>query len=242
MKCIVFLLSALTCFFIAGCGERPAEDPRLILAEKCRDEGDFKAAERQLRKYLHSFPDADEVHLKLASLYDESLKDPVGAIYHYREHLRLNPGSPQAEAVNAWIEAAKQRIPGFAEKQDTADRQELERLNRENAALRQLALRQQQELAKLRQPVKPAPVPKAAAPQPAPVRAAVPAAPEEMPSANARHHEYEVRRGDTLGRIARHFYGSSQKIEPILKANGLTARSVLQIGQKLIIPKLAEGK
>ena len=48
---------------------------------------------------------------------------------------------------------------------------------------------------------------------------------------------YIVKPGDTLGRIARHFYGSSYKIDPILKANGLTARSVLHIGQKLIIPK-----
>ena len=66
---------------------------------------------------------------------------------------------------------------------------------------------------------------------------AAPASPAPAAAPAADFVEYEVKSGDSLGRIARRFYGNSQKIEPILTANGLTSRSVLHIGQKLKIPQ-----
>ena len=79
MKIPVLFPLVLILAILCGCGERSADDPRLRLAEKCRQDGDFPAAERQLRRYLQSYPETAEVHLKLASLYDESLNDPLGA-------------------------------------------------------------------------------------------------------------------------------------------------------------------
>ena len=67
MKFCIYLTAVCAALFLAGCGEKSAEDPRLILAEKCRDEGDFQAAERQLRRYLNAFPEEAAIHLKLAS-------------------------------------------------------------------------------------------------------------------------------------------------------------------------------
>ena len=48
--------------------------------------------------------------------------------------------------------------------------------------------------------------------------------------------EYTVKSGDTLGKIARRYYGAATRYAPIMKANQLTERSVLRIGQKLIVP------
>lgn len=237
MKIPVLFPLVLILAILCGCGERSADDPRLRLAEKCRQDGDFPAAERQLRRYLQSYPETAEVHLKLASLYDESLNDPLGAAYHYREYLRLNPGSPQSEAVQTWLDAARNRCPAKDSRQNAAEQlKQLEQLARENASLRQLALRLQQELTRTKRQNLPVQEPRPAV-RTAPQSAAPPAPVQTTASADPRFHEYEVRRGDTLGRIARHFYGSSYKIDPILKANGLTARSILHIGQKLIIPK-----
>lgn len=242
MKFYIYLTAVCAALFLAGCGEKSAEDPRLILAEKCRDEGDFQAAERQLRRYLNAFPEEAAIHLKLASLYDESLKDPVGAAYHYREYLRLAPDSDQRENVQMWLEEARRKCASISEKmvneaQNAAT--ELEKMVQENASLRQLALRQQQELTHLRRKIQTA----AAVPAAVPAKVQQPAAVTvKKAAASAGYSIYEIKRGDTLGRIARHYYGSSQKIQPILEANALTPRSVLQIGQKLKIPKQAEAK
>lgn len=232
-----FLLLNITILLmlaISGCGEKSQADPRLVLAEKCRAEGDFKAAERQYLRYLRSNPEDAEAHLKLASLCDESLNDPVGAVYHYREFLRLDPDSGQRQAVETWMESALKKCASPEEK--TPDRVQAERLARENAALRQLAVRQQNELLKMRRqtpPVVNAPpqqLPQQAAPAQAPV-------PAPAPAVQKTYIEYTIKRGDTLGRIARHYYGSAQKIGPILEANNLTPRTVLHIGQTLKIPQ-----
>ena len=244
MKTIYGLLTAAVgLLLLAGCGERSADDPRLILAEKCREEGDFQAAERQLRRYLNAHPDVAAIHLKLASLYDESLKDPVGAAYHYREYLRLDPDSAQRENVQAWLEEARRKCADAAGNLlDDARKNaaELERMIKENASLRQLTLRQQQELAELRRPA-PVPAPVTVQP-PEPAKEQKKPAVQEKQPAPVEYYEYEIKRGDTLGRIARHYYGSSVKIAPILEANALTPRSVLHIGQKLKIPKQAGAK
>jgi murein DD-endopeptidase MepM/ murein hydrolase activator NlpD len=55
---------------------------------------------------------------------------------------------------------------------------------------------------------------------------------DETPSTRTRVEEYTVADGDTLGSIARQF---GLRTETLLAANGLTARSILRIGQVLRI-------
>ncbi len=50
---------------------------------------------------------------------------------------------------------------------------------------------------------------------------------------------YTVRRGDTLGKIARHFYGDSARYTLIVAANRISNPDRLAVGQKLAIPDLA---
>jgi LysM repeat protein len=47
---------------------------------------------------------------------------------------------------------------------------------------------------------------------------------------------YSVRRGDTLGKIARQFYGSESQFPLIVAANRITNPDLLSVGQRLNIP------
>ena len=48
--------------------------------------------------------------------------------------------------------------------------------------------------------------------------------------------KYTVKRGDTLGKIARKFYGDTRKFPLIVSANDITNPNKLKVGQVLIIP------
>jgi hypothetical protein len=50
---------------------------------------------------------------------------------------------------------------------------------------------------------------------------------------------YTVRRGDTLGRIARRFYGDAGRYPLIVAANRIPDPDKLAVGRKLVIPDLA---
>ena len=52
---------------------------------------------------------------------------------------------------------------------------------------------------------------------------------------------YTVRRGDTLGAIARRFYGATRHFSLIVSANRIGNPDRLRVGQKLLIPDLAEA-
>ncbi len=52
---------------------------------------------------------------------------------------------------------------------------------------------------------------------------------------------YTVRRGDTLGGIARRFYGATSRFSLIVSANRIANPDRLRVGQKLLLPDVPEG-
>ena len=50
--------------------------------------------------------DAPESQLEAGLIYQQYLKDPIYAIYHFRKYLELEPGSRQADLVRQRIDAA----------------------------------------------------------------------------------------------------------------------------------------
>ncbi len=231
MKFSGIILSILTIAALSGC-ERSSDTahPSYFKAAQCREAGDYEAAERQLRRFLASRPGSPDGHLALASLYDENLNDLPRAIYHYQEFIRLDTNSPDREMAKAWLKAAENRyrdqLNGNAaiSVQETPDNTaDIDALRSQNQELKKLLFHQSQELARLKNT--PPPAPRRAAPPPRPVQHVT------------GSQEYTVQSGDTLGRIARRFYGASSKFPLIMKANNLDG-SALHIGQKLIIPPL----
>lgn len=57
-------------------------------------------------------------------------------------------------------------------------------------------------------------------------------------SNNSQASEYIVKEGDVIWNISKKVYGNGSHFQKILDANGLTEKSILKPGQKLIIPKL----
>lgn len=82
------------------------EDPRVYnnLGEALRRLGRIDEARKALRTALSYNPDYAPAHFNLGVLYEEDLKEPERAIYHYRRYLALRPDAQDARKVRAWIE------------------------------------------------------------------------------------------------------------------------------------------
>lgn len=64
--------------------------------------------------------------------------------------------------------------------------------------------------------------------------------PIQQPAREARMHE--IQPGETLGGIASKYYGSSQRFDVIMEANGIEDETKIRAGQTIEIPYLAEGE
>ena len=227
----LFLLFFL---FFSGvaCGERSdvTKHPLMLRAERCRTEGDFDLALRFYNRLLALRPESPVLRLKMATLCDEGLNDPLSALYHYNAFLTLAPSSPDVAAVEKYRQMARakllrdlsrEKLPQPPADELEKQRQMVEALKKENVrlvrALRKLSDKCAQLERELRQGDL---VKKAALHAPAPA----PAAREEL---------YTVRSGDTLSGIAQS-YGVS--LRSLMQANGLNGSSILRAGQVLKIP------
>ena len=217
----IFLFCCLAAALLSGCGDNDVErHPLYLKAMRERAEGHYQEAERTLKRLVAKRPDAAKLHMALASLYDEHLGDPLGALYHYREAERLGGGAVDAATLQAWMTAARER---YAETLGTIrSKADFEALERANAELQNTVIQLRTQIADAVRPEPAAEV--APAPEPPP-------APDPPP-----RRIHRVAAGDTLGALARRYYGSASQYRRIMEANQLTERSILKIGQELIIP------
>ncbi len=65
--------------------------------------------------------------------------------------------------------------------------------------------------------------------------------PAESQQAEISYEEYTIQPGDTLGGISVSLFGSESYISKITELNGLSAESILQVGQKIKIPKKTDA-
>jgi tetratricopeptide (TPR) repeat protein len=200
-------------------------------ARKAVEAGDFRAAAGFYQQVVRAVPDAARAHLELGLLYDEKLGDPIGAIYHYREFLELEPNSNRRDIVESYIERAKLTLAAQLPQAPATDPAELTRLQTENAMLRgRIAELERAAAAVPGGADLPAQLP--AAPPPASAAAATAAPPAPAPRTHV------VQRGDTLQSLALRYYGSRAGWEKIYAANRtvLASKDQLRVGQQLIIP------
>jgi tetratricopeptide (TPR) repeat protein len=209
--------------------------------------------------------DAPESHLEAGLIYQQHIKDPLAAIYYFRKYLELKPNSPQSELVRQRIDAATRdfarTLPAqpFESTMEKADLTELvDKLQRENNQLKE-------ELAAARAAPPAGGAPSAAGETPAARDDNVPAAPAEVEPAviTIRTHpaspanrgaaaagsrppagavaagrRHTVGPGDTLMKIAQHYYGSRSRWRDIFNANRdvMKSESSLKPGMELKIP------
>lgn len=147
---LALLLAALL-MLLAGC-ERPAGSG--LVAEI--DDADYTRGKNLLRQNRNQEAmaaflkvidkragDAPESHLEVGRLYQEQIKDPIQAIYHYRKYRELKPNAPQAELVRQLIHAATRDFARTLPAQPLENQvlrndllEVVERLQRENTQLR----------------------------------------------------------------------------------------------------------
>lgn len=258
----------------AGCdrGDRLAlgtesNDPYYRQGDQLKRQGRYQEALGAYLKVIEKrHDDAPESHLEAGLIYQQYIKDPVYAIYHFRKYLELEPNSRQADLVRQRVDAAMRDFARSLPAQpleSQAARLELmgriDELQKENLQLKEDLTRLHQggaisaggsdstalpatESAPVR-PVKrsplfnPLPTGRPGAVVVSAPATSQPANPPPKPlPAVGRRHV--VSQGETLYKIAQRYYGSGSKWPQILEANRdvLTNENAVRAGMELKIP------
>ena len=129
----VVLLAILFC----GCSPEARQDPFFKKAVRAQNSGNYSSALNFYRRALNRHPQEPAIYLKLANLCDESLDDPMSALFYYNCYLQLMPeNSADAESVQKLRDLVEQRLMRqFERKYPAKPLPELEKLRKENAYL-----------------------------------------------------------------------------------------------------------
>ena len=223
--------------------------------------GEVQAALQHFETALDGSMLSAEAHYRLGMLYEDQLKNEVGALHHFERYLELAPQGQFATEVKGYVDRLRLLVVSSAAEGAVMPAREASRLKNENLALRQQLtdLRQRAPADRQRPSAvmpTPAPMPSPAmivaamppptlAPVPVPavsgepeVRRALPVSAAGLAAGNAVR-TYKVVSGDTLAGIARKFYQNSGSWPKILEANKGTLEdpTKLKPGMILIIPE-----
>ena len=86
------------------------KDPHYLEGRSLANAMDYKGAVDAFNKALRADPDSAPAHIELALLYDDKVRDPAAAIYHYQRYLELRPRDPQAGWIQQRVENCKQDL------------------------------------------------------------------------------------------------------------------------------------
>jgi nucleoid-associated protein YgaU len=212
-------------FVIAGCGkieeqrvERAAERARQRAAD-----GDDRGAIRFYEDAADGTAESAEFHYQMALIYDDRLKDPLSALYHFRRYLELDPSGQHAKDATAFAKEDELKVAAFLSNGALMTQKEAARLRNDNLELRKqlTELRVRIETLRKSQPV-----------------AGLAAEPVRRPLPPGTR-TYVVQRGDTLAAISRKFYKTSARSRDIQDANfnTLGGTVIIKPGMELIIPE-----
>jgi tetratricopeptide (TPR) repeat protein len=108
------LCALATLLFVAGCGRYESSPFTAEIDESNYRRGKDLLRQGRNQEALAAFlkvvekrgDDAPESHLEIGILYQQHIKDPIAAIYHYRKFRELKRNSPQSDLVRQRIDAA----------------------------------------------------------------------------------------------------------------------------------------
>ena len=146
------LLASAALFFAAGCDRgdtlpftAEVDEPEYRHGKEMLKQGRNQEALSDFQKVIEKrgLLNAPEAHLELGLLYQQHIRDPIQAIYHFRKYRELKPSTQQAELVRLRIDAAMREfastLPGKPLDSPLAPSdypEVLQQLKRENDQLR----------------------------------------------------------------------------------------------------------
>ena len=246
-----FIVSFVLILLLSSCDEGGPNENRHPLFKKAsnlKEKGKDSESVKAFEDYIKINPYSAKTHLELATLYDDSLKDPFLAIYHYRRYLELEPESQDKKNIEAWLKGAEKEYYDRLKMNypDNDLKKEIEALReREKRYIANLTqLRKENEYLKNQLDIKPAAssaVQEMKQKDTVPAETAVPET-SSMPKKKETPELYVVKQGDSLTKISREVYGDLKYYKLILEANRdiLSSETQVRIGQKLKIPRLPE--
>ena len=217
------IFSAALLFLLPGCDEafRSHAANSLDEAEKKVTAGDYNSGIALYEAALGGNENSAEIHYRLALIYDEKLKQPLGAMHHFQRYLELAPKGSHVKEVRGYLKEDQVKLitsltgAGFLSQEDAV------RLKNDNLALRK-------QLTELR------------AAQRAAAQAVTGGSPgmavQKPIPADAR--TYIVEPGDTLASISKRFFKTPGRWKDIQDANFNTLSGTVKLkpGMTLIIP------
>ena len=218
------------------------EDQDFKQGQLFQKQGESRKALECYLKVIDARRGAAESHLEAGRLCSD-LNDPLPAIYHYHQYIRLKPSSEQRKIVEQMIRTAEkqfmQQLPGRPMEPDAVGsgdlQDQLRKLRTENDKLKR-------EITDLtrgqpRGGNTAGPTPPVAVATPERPVTATPLPPSATPG--RAFATYQVGRNDTLTSISRKAYGTSARANDILRANAnqISSPSALKIGMTLVIPE-----
>jgi LysM repeat protein len=213
-------------------------------------EGRKEEALQAFLSLVSARPDASESHLEAGLIYLNHIKDPLAAIYHFRNYLAMNPEGDHVELVKELILTAQKdfakSLPGepFGNEVDRVNlmetvkdlqaesneqKQKILQLQKDLVERESLILTYQAQLNVLQgRPAESGNVAPIIIQQPTAANQPTQPAPDT----------YTVEAGDTLSRISTKVYGTSSRWMDIFQANQeqLTSPNALKPGQVLRLP------
>lgn len=243
LQTFFYSLLGITLMFSTGCDDNSSgnnrtlelEDPEFRQGLLFEKQHEPRRALECFLKVIDSRKGAAESHLEAGRMWLD-LKDPLPAIYHFNQYIRLKPNSEQSLIVKQMIKTAEklyvQQLPGRPLDPDEigiADQSERVRnLKIDNERLK----REVSELTRANKTVINSPV------------APMPTKGTESKSSNSGTRTgttttYTVLPNDTLFSISRKFFGTDKRSNDILKANSdkLKSPAALRVGMVLTIPQ-----
>lgn len=173
---------------------------------------------------------AAESHLEAGRMYID-LKEPLPAIYHFKEYIRLKPTSEQSKIVRQMIKTAEklylEQIPGRPLEPDavgTTDQYaQLQKLKTENERLK----REVSELSRINKVSE------------APITNSTTTSTKVTSTGPKSSTTYIIKASDTLSSISRKFYGTDSRKTEIFNANKTKIKnpSKLVVGVAIEIPQ-----
>ena len=233
------LVLMTTVLLVVGCDDNKdsnartfeLDDPEFRQGLTYEKQHESRRALECFLRVIDSRKGAAESHLEAGRMYID-LKEPLSAIYHFNEYIRLKPTSDQSKIVRQMIKTAEklylEQIPGRPLEPDaigTTDQYaQLQKLKAENEKLKR-------EVAELSRVNKVSEVP---------ISNSASSTNTKTSSTGVKSSTtYMIKSGDTLTSIAKRFYGTDQRKNEIYNANKTKIKNPakLQVGVTIEIPQ-----